>query len=197
MKKPSAEFDIYTPMMGIIQWQWYHGEALNLPFNLMSASDPNMKCQSFVAANLPEQQPTHWYCGMLEQRDGKACAKHPYASRCSPAPREPDIGICGTPCHPYSTQRAGRFKGDSVEQHAEYDVAMDQFLSWFKKFEPRAQIFEQVMGFEMPFEAGGDESPLSRFLSSMQVVPLGGHVMNSYLLFTNIMYVNSKTLQNS
>lgn len=77
---------------------------------------------------------------------------------------EADLGICGTPCHPYSTQRAERFKSGSVDSHKEYDVAMEDFFGWFEAFQPRALIFEQVMGLNLPFEAGGQETPLSRFL---------------------------------
>lgn len=39
---------------------------------------------------------------------------------------------------------------------------MEQFLKWFERFEPKALVFEQVMGFQMPFIAGGSETPLSR-----------------------------------
>ena len=137
-------------------------EALNIPFNIMSAADPQDRCRAFVDANMTSSKPTHWFKDILSQVHNKPCMRHPYSTSCKACPESPDIGILGTPCHPYSTQRSNRWAEGSVEKHAEFDVSMKQFLAWLEKFEPKAQIFEQVKGFEKPFHTNTTETPLDR-----------------------------------
>ena len=141
-------------------------QALNINFNVMSASDPDYKCLQFLQANFPNKLPTHWYRDMKSQCSGQhSCLRHPFARTCDPCPVDPDLGICGTPCHAFSTQRCTRFKPGSVEAHAECDIAFGEFLSWLKRFQPKVQIFEQVTGFSMPFNSQTSETPLQRSLA--------------------------------
>ena len=138
-------------------------QAMNIPFNVMSASDPNYKCcRMLSSSNNRTKVPTHWHRDLEAQIAGKACLRHPFASGCDPSPVHVDVGICGTPCHPFSTQRAGRFEPGSVEAHHECDIALGQFIRWLARFQPSVQIFEQVMGFTMPFTKGGSYTPLQR-----------------------------------
>ena len=112
--------------------------------------------------NMPRTRPTHWFHCLEEQQLQRPCSLHPAADNCNPCPVDADIGICGTPCHPFSMQRSARFQPQSVEKHHECDVALKHFLTWMETFEPSVQIFEQVLGFSMPFETGSQETPLSR-----------------------------------
>ena len=138
---------------------------MNIPFNILSAADPKSKCMDMVQANLKRKVPTHWFSTLDMQRMRLQCTRHPYATTCDACPVSPDIGICGTPCHPFSRQRQGRFLQSSVEDHGEFDVSMSQFFSWMERFEPRAQVCEQVLGFDQPFHCGSSETPLQRFLA--------------------------------
>lgn len=108
----------------------------------MSASDPQKACRRFVEEN-PQHccKPTHWYKGIAEQHQGHECFLHSGSGTCNPAPQEVDFATCGAPCHPYSTQRAGRFKKESVEAHHEYQVSMEDFFRWLLRFAPKSLVF--------------------------------------------------------
>lgn len=133
----------------------------------MSAADLNDKCRAFVSANATRNSPTHWFRTLEDQMKGHAgahCTLHQGSTMCNPCPQVPDLGMIGSPCHPFSTQRADRFVAGSVEAHAECKVAMSQMVNWLCRFEPRIAILEQVMGFDMPEckGAGAETSPKSR-----------------------------------
>ncbi len=115
------------------------------------------------------KKPTHWFRTLTDQSRSKPCTYHPCSVQCNGAPEEVDFGICGTPCHPYSTQRAGRWAAtgaSSVTAHSEYSVAMSDFFEWFSVFTPRSVVFEQVMGFDKPLYAGATETPYQMFFGS-------------------------------
>ncbi|CAJ1389670.1 unnamed protein product [Effrenium voratum] len=63
--------------------------------------------------------------------------------------------------------RSSRFEEGNVTGHAEYDVANKDFLVWLTTFEPKMQVFEQVMGFDLPFNTASSETPLQRFLDDL------------------------------
>ena len=130
----------------------------------MSMSEPKPECAKFVQLN-HKHGPTHWFEDMGKQMAGSACQLHPTALCCDPSPEDADLAIAGTPCHPYSTQRAGRFAAASVSEHPEFGVAMEDFMQWLLRFEPKAVIFEQVQGFRMPMVAGGQETPMDLLLA--------------------------------
>ena len=98
-----------------------------MPFNLMSAADPQGRCRSFVEANMRSQKPTHWFHDLEAQTESRPCTIHPYARQCESSPMLADVGICGTPCHPYSFQRVGRHRPGSVQGHAEFEVGMRMY----------------------------------------------------------------------
>ena len=135
----------------------------------MSAADPKTRCVDIIEQNVGAKKPTHWYHNLKDQISNKACALHPYAHSCLACPVSADLGICGTPCHPYSTARPGRYQEGSVQKHAEFRVAMDEFMSWLQQYEPAVQIFEQVLGFNMPFVAGGTRTPLAELLACTDI----------------------------
>ena len=166
-------------------------QALNLPFNVLSAADPKEKCRTFVDENLHTQKPTHWFKDMQGQMSNSACRRHPYTSTCQACPVLADIGILGSPCHPFSTQRSHRFVEGAVEAHAEFDVAMKFFMSWIKEYEPCVQIFEQVMGFKLPFHRGASETPLSRLPG---YDPFSTQILNAQVLNLDCEYVTLSPL---
>lgn len=90
---------------------------------------------------------------------------------CKPSEgQSPDLLLSGSPCDPFSCQRAKRFSDGaektSVEDHSQFDVTMDQVVQLYTKWEPILGIFEQVAGFGMPFVAGGTECPKDRLGSA-------------------------------
>ena len=139
----------------------------------MSASDCSDKCKSFVFANTAGSCPTHWYQTMEHQTKGGTCCNlHKGSKVCNPCPYTPDLGLVGSPCHPFSTQRANRFVEGSVAAHSECKVAMEEMLEWLRVFEPRLAILEQVLGFDMPESkgAGPETTPKMRCWSSRKIL---------------------------
>ncbi|CAK9085091.1 unnamed protein product [Durusdinium trenchii] len=193
VQRPAAPINVVSGCTGISAESFVF-EALNLNYNILSASDPDLKCHKFLLANLAHGKPTHWFKNLEDQMKNRPCCDHRYAQQCQASPVQPDLGICGTPCHPYSTQRANRFAAGSVDEHKEFNVAMEQFLKWFERFEPKALVFEQVMGFQMPFIAGGSETPLSRFKSLLQRCDFncGGYYLVTKQLDMKIWYQISR-----
>ena len=73
-----------------------------------------------------------------------------------------DLMIAGSPCDPFSTQRAKRFADGAVKCHSSYDTTMVSLVKMFKKYQPHTAVLEQVTGFMMPFESGSAERPYDR-----------------------------------
>ncbi len=116
-------------------------------------------------------KPTHWFRSMTDQCRGRPCAYHPCSLHCDGAPEEIDFGIAGTPCHPYSTQRSGRWEKTgptAVMAHEEFGVAMHDFFEWMTTFVPKALVFEQVAGFDKPLYSGANETPYTMSFGSIQ-----------------------------
>ncbi len=138
-------------------------QALGIRHTLMSASDPQQGCRAFVETNHDRgvcKKPTHWFQDLESQLKGKPCLYHSSCGRgCNAAPESVDFALLGTPCHPYSTQRTGRWNPESVENHHEYQVAMKSFFDWLRVFSPCTLVFEQVPGFDKPFCAGSQDTP--------------------------------------
>ncbi|CAE7332350.1 unnamed protein product [Symbiodinium sp. CCMP2456] len=127
-------------------------KALGIPFVVLSASDPSLKCRAFVEANYPEHVPLHWFADIEDQYEGKACINHPSSAgcdACSVGSQGLDFAITGSPCHPFSVQRPDRFQG-GIAEHAEFNTTMTSLLRWSKRFQPKVWVMEQVEGFDMP-----------------------------------------------
>ena len=133
-------------------------KALQIPFILMSASDPSMKCRNFVNANL-QSPPKHWFKSMKDQLANRGCAEHVGSTFCQACSAQADLAVIGSPCHPYSTQRANRYDGKSVENHPEYSVSMEDTINFIHLYEPKLVVSEQVEGFDKPVTAGGEITP--------------------------------------
>ena len=128
----------------------------------MSASDPKLYGKLLMDTNLAGRA-THWHENLLAQAQNRPCSLHPYATSCVSSPVVADVSVCGTPCHPYSTQRSGRYSPESVESHKEFQVAMTDFMTWLTHMNPKAQVFEQVDGFFLPFDSKVSlETPFDR-----------------------------------
>ena len=78
-----------------------------------------------------------------------------------------DMLFSGSPCDPFSQQRCKRFRDDSVKAHGQFKVSMKEVIDLYKLHEPRKMVFEQVMGFQMPFEKGGKTTPKDMYLVSL------------------------------
>lgn len=140
-------------------------QALRIPYLVMSASDGNMKCKEFARANL-EVAPTHWFRSMRDQLNNACCTQHSHSVRCQAAPTLPDLSMIGAPCHPYSTQRAGRYASKSVESHPEYSVTFKDTLDMISMHTPKLVVSEQVQGFDKPIEAGSERTPYAMRLGT-------------------------------
>jgi hypothetical protein len=138
-------------------------QALSIPFAMMSGSDPNLKCRDFVMMNNPGKAPTHWFDSRNAQTSCTCCSIHSFAANgCEAAPSEPDFSLAGSPCHPFSTQRADRHKAGSVAQHSEYETTMTDVINWLLKFNPKAHMSEQVFGFDLPADKNDPSTPMRR-----------------------------------
>ena len=77
--------------------------------------------------------------------------------------REPiDLMVTGSPCDPFSVQRAKRFQMGDVKNHAAYSVTMSSVISMYEKYEPYVGVVEQVMGFLYPLDTTTDRTPYDR-----------------------------------
>jgi site-specific DNA-cytosine methylase len=131
---------------------------LGLPYIVESASEPDTSCRSFMAANY---NITHMHYNLESQNAGHKCLSHPEKASCSP-PQNCDFFIAGTPCPPFSRQRAKRFSHGSVKNHLAYGTTFTEFLDFLLIHEPRAGVFEQVLGFNLPEGPTDDGTPLLR-----------------------------------
>lgn len=75
---------------------------------------------------------------------------------------EIDVGVYGTPCTPFSKQRAKRHVSGSVISHDKYQVTFEEALGWMAEFLPKASTMEQVRGFNEKISVDEDETPMER-----------------------------------
>ena len=74
--------------------------------------------------------------------------------------------FAGSPCLPFSQQRAKRWHTGDVKTHESYGVTMQSMIDLCKLYEPKKMMLEQVKGFCMPYEKGGTMTPKERSLDS-------------------------------
>ena len=116
-----------------------------------------------LRSKMSDTTPTHVFTTMEEQTAQSACLLHSCsAAGCQSAQVCPDLAVTGTPCHPYSKQRAKRFLPNSVTGHDEFKVTFSSLLDWYRTFEPRCVVAEQVMGFDMVEHSGSTVTPYER-----------------------------------
>ena len=70
--------------------------------------------------------------------------------------------VVGSPCDPFSVLRNKRFVDGNVKSHASFETTFTHVVQLVKKYHPYVAIFEQVMGFDMPFTSGSKETPYQR-----------------------------------
>lgn len=150
---------------------------MNLDFEISSASELIPSYRDLCTENYPGKI-LHFYPSIEEQVSESTvcslCTNTLAAQMLGPCKpwqgKSPDLLLSGSPCDPFSCQRAKRFSDgtekSSVEAHAQFDVTMDQVVSLYHKWEPIIGVFEQVAGFTMPFVAGGTECPKDRLGSA-------------------------------
>ena len=71
----------------------------------------------------------------------------PYNKRCGCNREREDLAIFGLACKPVSTQRSNRMR-DSTTTHKKFYL-YDKAIDYLRERQPRAAIFEQVIGFGM------------------------------------------------
>lgn len=137
-------------------------QALNVPYEILSASHVNAAYREFIIGNHGPDVVKHLFPSIEAQLEGRDCVIC-RSSGCSPADgKSVDLLLAGSPCDPYSIQRAKRFKPGAVLDHGLCGVTMDKVVNMFRVFEPKVGVLEQVRGFEMPLEQGSAESPCER-----------------------------------
>lgn len=122
-------------------------QALGIPFRSLGTSEPNASYRAYQILNTPSIE--HMHCKMDEQAEGFPCQLHPAAGACFPGESQsPQIAVFGTPCPPFSRQRAKRFVKNSVEDHSAFSVTFTDTYKWLLVYQPVTAIMEQVLGFD-------------------------------------------------
>ena len=141
-------------------------QALGIPFKVWSVADTDPQCREFIRMNFSVQ---HMHTSMRSQIKGSPCQWHAStgASSCNPQQthcscENCSLGCSGTPCRPYSTQRAKRFVEGSVQEHRDHSLTDESLLEWIAEACPEAGFFENVEGWNLPEHQGSECSPLDR-----------------------------------
>ena len=108
----------------------------------------------------------HAYASLEDQIADKGCLLHRDCSsrRCNSVDDDSNIhfAIAGAPCDPYSTQRSKRYHDGSVANHPDFEVLNNSMLSFWKKYEPKTGIVEQVSGFDKATSVNDPVTPRQR-----------------------------------
>ena len=155
----------------------YPLKAIGANFKIVAASETNEDYRNFFLSNHPGRF-EHVYESLDFQLNGEPCLLCLEGEiSCPPTGREGDqethLMICGSPCDPFSMQRAKRFSTGSVKNHSDFATTMEGVTKAYTTYEPIVGVMEQVSGFLLPFEAGGTDTPFSR----------PGQIHNIYLSF--------------
>lgn len=144
-------------------------QALRMPFEMVSASEMNPKYRELCLENFSEHF-NHFYPTVEEQVKcntvGLLCkdSVSSLLGPCKPHESQIDLLFSGSPCNPFSAQRAKRFTEGDVKSHQEFSVTMQDVVASYQLYEPRIGVFEQVMGFTQPFSADDPTTPKDLFL---------------------------------
>ena len=136
-------------------------KALGIPFVIAGVAEKNLQYQSVIKENNISNVKHLW--GTLESMvAGESCLLHPGAKCC--VHQDVKLGVTGSPCNPYSTQRSKRFHDGGVVTHEMNDTTFKDVISYYQKFEPHTCVTEQVMGFQMATSTTDPQSPLDKSL---------------------------------
>ena len=164
-------------------------QGLRIDFEVFSSSEKQKDFRRFFMDNFPSKAFTHVFETMEGQVDPKvsclSCAQTNTACEDSCRATLPiiDLMVTGSPCDPFSVQRAKRWCNGSVKSHEDYSVTMSAVLQMYTKYEPHVGIFEQVKGFTMPLVAGGTTTPYDRLGGKGLLLRVGSLPFCSSALF--------------
>ena len=142
----------------------FRAKALGLPHEMLGASELNGAYRQILAEQRASGKDIrHLHASLEEMLQDAPCTLHP-GRRCCIAARRGDVtlGVTGSPCNPYSTIRAKRFSDGSVAAHPMTQTTMSSVVAFYRRFEPRLGITEQVMGFGMCTSSNSAVTPLEQ-----------------------------------
>ena len=141
-------------------------QAFGFDFKIHSASEANEAYRDFCAANHPDCI-THFFDDIERQlassqaRPCLLCRDKGIVCSESSLPSI-DLLVAGSPCDPYSVIRQKRFSDGNAKRHRDYNATMSSVTAMLQKYGPKVAVLEQVLGFNMPFEAKGVDTPYTR-----------------------------------
>ena len=145
-------------------------QALGIPFQALGAAELCPDYRQVILKN-NERHVRHLYYSLEDMLAEKPCSLHPAVRGCCPcaANQSISLGVTGSPCNPYSTRRCKRFSDESIKNHAMTNTTMCSVIDFYKKWEPRAGITEQVKGFGMRMSSSDPTTPCEKLLVSIQI----------------------------
>ena len=127
-------------------------QALQLPYEIFSASDTNADYRAFVLDNHGDA--VHSMYDSVETQLSAAEGK--------PQGKAIRLLMAGSPCDPFSVMRGKRYQPGSVDTHGLTQVTMDSVLKAYQTFNPHMGILEQVEGFLKPISETDRSTPMDR-----------------------------------
>ncbi|CAE7612088.1 unnamed protein product [Symbiodinium necroappetens] len=135
-------------------------KALNIEMDIMSVAESDESYRSFISANHNDGGGIkHMFKSMEDQMSGHGCLLHS-GQQCHV--EQPDLGVLGTPCNPFSRYRHDRYHAGSVMSHSQLPLTMERALEWLLLFQPATVVLEQVEGFMAPLSCDEDGTPFDR-----------------------------------
>ena len=126
-----------------------------------NCSDPKPASYNMVMENFGDTV-SHFFPCMWCQSENEECKLHP-GKICAEASRVSfDIGVCGTPCQPFSRQRVKRSAEGSVRNHSLFEATNSDLMDWLRCHRPKVSVVEQVMGLSIPESTSSTTTPLDR-----------------------------------
>ena len=126
-------------------------QALGLNFTAVSLSEANPDYRCVIETNYPNQVEKVF----SDVKDQILFHKKKHGSD-----GEVDLGVTGSPCNPFSTQRTKRFSDGDVVSHHQFETTMTSIIEFYEHVEPKLGITEQVAGFDKPLSTTQSETPL-------------------------------------
>ncbi|CAE7234966.1 unnamed protein product [Symbiodinium microadriaticum] len=172
-------------------------QALGIPFTALAAAEKQPEYRRVIQANHGSRL-QHLYETLEDMLEEKTCTKHPDCERCRvDSAGGISLALTGSPCNPFSKQRAKRFRDQSVQHHRMTETTMSGVVGLYLKWEPRAAIMEQVRGFDMQTSQADVTTPATKFLQIMaaQTWKHGGYwVAKLYLDSTDWIQISRPSL---
>ena len=131
---------------------------MGIKFNALSISEANETYRSVILAN---------HANVVQKVFTDVGEQVGFHARhgAGLADNDIDIGVTGSPCNPFSTQRSKRYATGDVASHISFEVTMVNVIGFYTAIEPRLGVSEQVAGFDQPFSRDQRETPLQMLLA--------------------------------